>query len=94
MITLDPSNLPIEVAIMATILYSLMQALKKFLGFSDKTAAIMIIVLGCVMGIINQLVVVYPSLQPFYDKFIWGLVAGLVAAGVYSIQSTLRKPQR
>lgn len=78
-------DMPANIMFLAAIVIMTTEVLKRIFKVKDTWAAGIAIVSGVVLGLLTQVAVDYPKMQPYYEKALWGLVIGLAAAGGYSI---------
>jgi VIT1/CCC1 family predicted Fe2+/Mn2+ transporter len=65
-------------------------ALAKFYGMDAKWAPLLAIGVGSVLSVCNALVALIPGFEVWYQVLVAGLLAGLLACGIYSGQKALR----
>ena len=90
-IPLPIDNMPANIVFLAGIVIALTQMLKKVFKVKDTWATVIAIFFGMVTALLSQLSIDYPKLAPYYEKALWGLVIGLVAAGGYSIGKAVKR---
>ena len=55
----------------------------KMLGLPTKFAPVLAIGIGCGAGLLVQAMAVYPTIAPWVEHAVIGLVVGMVATGLY-----------